>query len=255
MNRIIDVHAHLADMQNLDQVIERAGEAGVSEIVAVGMTLKSNERTLQIAEEYKNGAVRIVPALGLHPWDLEEDSIQPTIAQIRENVGKACGIGEVGLDYWLKDVKHSETKKNMQREAFRGVLALARQNDKPVTIHSRGAWEDCFNLVVDSRVKRAIFHWFSGPVELLRRIIECGFYVSATPAVGYSREHRAAILETPLENLLLETDSPVKYGSLESEPRHVIVTLEEVSKLKGMDPHKISAAATENSLALYGSTV
>ncbi len=53
----------------------------------------------------------------------------------------------------------------------------------------------------------------------------------------------------------IETDSPVKYGSLESEPRHVIVTLEEVSKLKGMDPHKISAAATENSLALYGSTV
>ncbi len=242
-------------MENLNQVVQRASEAGISAILAVGMTFESNARTLQIAEEFKHDAVRIVPALGLHPWNLKQDSIRPTITQIRENIERACGIGEVGLDYWLKDVKNNETKKHTQRDAFEETLTLARQNDKPVTIHSRGAWEDCITSVVNYHVKKAVFHWFSGPIESLKTIIDQGFYVSATPAVGYSKDHRAAILATPLENLLLETDSPVKYGSLQSEPRHVTVTLEEVSKLKGMTPTRISVATTENFLNLYGLTI
>ena len=251
MLRVVDTHAHLADLEDLDGAIKRAEEATVFAIVAAGTSFESNMKTLQIAEKYANSPVRVLPALGLHPWGLEKEKIEPTILQIKQNIEEAAGVGEVGLDYWLKDVRKDPVKQQIQQLAFGATLALAKQFDKPVTVHSRGAWEDCFDLIVNSGAKRAIFHWFSGPVSLLKRIVDRGFFVSATPAVAHSRDHRAAILEAPLESLVLETDSPVKYGEMVSEPKDVTMTLSEVSRLKHIAEDKVAEVTTSNFLLLF----
>jgi len=255
MFRVIDAHAHLAEMTALDDVIRRAGNLGVVAIVSMGTNLKSNMRSLQLAEEYASTSARVLPALGLHPWDLAQENVEAAILHMKQNARASIGIGEVGLDYWLKDVRRGPEKRQFQKTAFEQVLMLARQFDKPVTIHSRGAWDDCYDMVLASGVNEVIFHWFSGPIPLLRKIVDQGFFVSATPAITYSKDHRAAILETPLENLLLETDSPVQYGDLSSEPKDVLLTLNGVAELKGVAPDKIAEITTENFLSLYNVTL
>jgi len=251
MFKIVDTHAHLAEFENLSEVIQRANEAGVSAIVAAGMSLESNIRTLEIGGDFRSSPVRVLPCLGLHPWALANENVEATILQMRQNLQQADGIGEVGLDYWVRDARKDPVIKQAQQRAFREALELARQFNKPVTVHSRGAWQDCFDIGVSSGARKVIFHWYSGPMPLLKRIIHQGFYVSAGPAVRYSKDHRAAILETPLESLLLETDCPVKYMGIPSEPKDVVSTLSEVSKLKGVKERSVADATTRNFLGLY----
>lgn len=245
-----DVHAHLSEFKELAAIIQRATKAGVFAIVSMGMGLKANIRTLQIAEEYGR-PIEILPALGLHPWGLLEKEIKSTIMHMRQNMHKSTGVGEVGLDYWLKDVRKDSLKKEVQRSAFRETIKIAKQFDKPITVHSRGAWEDCFDILLELEAKNVVFHWFSGPIELAEKIVDQGFYISATPALEYSKDHRAAILNAPLDRILIETDSPVKYGDLTSEPKDVTVPLKEVSKLKNVKMEEVAEKTTQNFLSIY----
>jgi len=252
MNKVADAHAHLVELIDLDAVLERAAQAGVFAIVSMGVGLSSNTRNLKIAKEYNDDSVKIFPALGLHPWGLEKKDIRPTIEQIRQNIREIAGIGEIGLDYWRRDgsiIDHSKIE--IQHLAFKEAIKLAKEFDKPISVHSRGAWEDCFDIVVEQNVKKVIFHWFSGPLEIVKKIIDHGYYVSTTPALEYSKEHRSAILNTPLEHLLIETDSPVKYGDLKSEPKDVIISLREVSKLKNIGIDIVAEKTTRNFFSIY----
>jgi TatD DNase family protein len=112
-------------------------------------------------------------------------------------------------------------------------------------------------LVEDIGVKRAVFHWYTGPLNVLRDILAQGYSVSATLAADYHEEHRRAIREAPLGRLLLETDSPVVYRAgtefeHKSEPADVIRTLNAVAKLKDIEPGIVADKTTENALRLYG---
>ena len=139
----------------------------------------------------------------------------------------------------------------LQRKVFTGLLELAKKNGKPVSVHSRGAWQDCVGISREIGIKKAVFHWFSGPTSTLEEILENGYYVSATPAVAYSPEHRNIVMNTPLDNLLLETDSPVAYRGQISEPSHVLKTLAAVAELKGKE-EVIAEKTTSNSKHLFG---
>lgn len=251
MYRVADAHAHLSDMEGLEQVIQRAVDVGVCAVASMSMDLQSNVKTMRIAEKPWAAGLKILPCLGLHPWGLVEESIEPTLAYMRQNVERAAGLGEVGLDYWLKEVRKDQSKKSLQRLAFEETLKIAGEFNKPVTVHGRGAWEDCFNLAVSVGVKKAVFHWYTGPVKLLKQIFDEGYYVSATPALAYSKDHRAAISEASLENLLVETDAPVKYGLEASEPKDVTKTLLEVSRLKNVEIQQVAEKTYMNFSTLY----
>jgi len=108
-------------------------------------------------------------------------------------------------------------------------------------------------LVEEAQLKKVVFHWYAGGYSVLRDIINQGYFISASPAVEYHKEHRRAIKEVPLENLLLETDSPVIYQrgtelEYESRPAHILRVLRSVSKLKGMDENQIAEVTTNNAL-------
>jgi len=246
--RLVDSHAHLEELENLDTAIERARQIGVIAIIAVGSDYGSNSQVLEIAAKYPN---LVYPALGLHPGSLEKDvsSLERDLRFIEDRMEDTVAIGEVGLDYDKRVVARSG--KERQKEAFRSVLTLAKRYDKPAIIHSRYAWRDSFTLAEDAGVEKAIFHWYTGPTNVLKEILGRGYFVSATLAAEYHGEHRRAIRETPLRNLLLETDSPVTYRGRQAEPSDVSRVLQATAELKGLPPDVIAEATTENAWRLF----
>ncbi len=239
--RLIDGHAHLEDVPNVDAELARAKSSGLVAVIAVGSDEKSNDTVLSISKRH---ADFVLPALGLHPWNLRED-FENTVKSIETNVEECVAIGEVGLDFKY------QTPKELQVKAFKQVLDLAVRYDIPIIIHSRWAWREAFEMVRDAGVKRAVFHWYSGPIDILREILAFGYYVSATPAAEYSEPHRLALKEVPLDKLLLETDSPVKYRGIASTPSDVTKTLRAVAQLRGVEEKEMAEATTENAIRLF----
>ena len=249
---LIDTHAHLEDIKDLKGAIKRAAEVGVIAIIAVGSDYKSNLWIMRESQKYATKNLKIYPALGLHPWGLNFAKVKKTIDFIEKNVDRAVALGEVGLDYWYKDVRKNESKREMQRKVFQKILNIANKNNKPLSIHSRGAWIDCVNMVIEAGIKKAVFHWFSGPIEALKKILDYGYYVSATPAAAYSKEHRKIIARTPLENIILETDSPVVYAGEPAEPAHITKALNAVAELKKKRISVVAERTTENAKQIFG---
>ncbi len=247
--RLIDSHAHLEELEDLASALERARQSGVVAIVAVGSDPASNRKVLEIAAKYRGF---VYPAIGLHPG-LLNDTASPIDDQIRfieENLSDAVAIGEVGLDYHKRVVGVSS--KDLQHRAFGAVLGLAKRYGKPVIVHSRYAWRDSFALAAEADVDKAVFHWYTGPTNVLKDILDRGYFVSATLAVEYHAEHRRAVREAPLDNLLLETDSPVVYQGHRSEPADVSRVLQATADLKGLDPEEVAERTTANAQRLFG---
>jgi len=252
MYRLIDTHAHLDEMENIEQVIGAAKEAGLVAIVAVGSDLKTNEATLKLAESYKDF---VYPALGWHPWFIKKSDIDANLEFIESNVDKAVAIGEVGLDYHKR--VRAGADKDLQKRVLGEILSIARAGNKPALIHSRYAWRDAFEAVEVAGLEKAVFHWYTGTSSVLRDIVENRYYISVTPAVEYHEEHRRAVKEAPLDKLLLETDCPVVYqrgseNEFESSPADVIRSLKGAALLKGVSQAEIAKITTENAVRLFG---
>jgi len=249
---LVDTHAHLEDLESLDEALQRAEAAGIVAIITMGSGRESNLWALNESQRYEMENLKIYPAIGIHPWSMVSSNISEDVKFIEENVHRSVAIGEIGLDYWYREVRKNPEKKEQQKELFRRLLKIAKENGKPVSIHSRGAWMDCVEITIEMKVPKAVFHWFTGPEEALRKLLDHGYYISATPAANYSKEHRAAIRNTPLENILLETDSPVAYRGETAEPVHVLKSLSAVAELKGESEKKIAEETTENARRIFG---
>jgi TatD DNase family protein len=101
-------------------------------------------------------------------------------------------------------------------------------------------------MVKEAGLAKAVFHWYSGPLDILQDILAAGYLISATPALAYSPPHQAAVQAAPLSHILIETDAPVAYQEKISEPAHLLVTAKELSRLKGIDLSRVMEATTAN---------
>ncbi|MBI4301769.1 MAG: TatD family hydrolase [Chloroflexi bacterium] len=253
MYKLIDTHAHLEEIEDLEAALDRAKAAGVVAIVAVGMDYESNQKALELSAKYDSF---IYPALGLHPWELGSmgsEEVQHLLRFIEENIARSVAVGEIGLDYDKRVIKVAS--KDRQKEVFKDVLMLARKYNKPALIHSRYSWKDALTLTQEAGVKQAVFHWYAGPSSVLREIVAQGYFISATPAAQYHEEHRRAVREAPLDHLLLETDCPVEYGRetrYKSEPADILRSLKAAAELKGLEEGIVAEETTKNALKFFG---
>jgi TatD DNase family protein len=250
--RLIDTHAHLDEIEDVNSVLAEAKEAGLMAIIAVGVDIESNRKTLELAGKYKGF---VYAALGWHPEEIRESETGANLAYIEANINRAVGVGEVGLDYHKRI--RAVADKELQKSALVELLKIARAHNKPALIHSRYAWRDAFDIVNEAGIERAVFHWYTGTSSVLRDIIARGYYISVTPAVAYHEEHRRAVKEAPLDRLLLETDSPVVYGrgregEFRAGPADVARSLRGAAELKGLSEAEMAAVTTENALDLFG---
>lgn len=240
---MIDGHAHLNEIKEIDRVVERAVEVGIQGIVAVGMEIGSNRETLSLARRFPHF---VHPAIGYHPWSITLEGIDENLAFLEANAGSCVAIGEVGLDYGAK------VKKKIQREVFERILDIAKRHDMPAIIHSRYSHQRTYTMVREAGIVRAVFHWYSGPKDVLEAILGSGYLVSATPALAYSPPHQEAMRMAPLKQILIETDSPVVYQGKVSEPADLLITVRELSRIKNIPLEEAARITALNAESFYG---
>jgi len=251
MLRLIDTHAHLDEIENLEKVISEAEQVGITAIIAVGQDYESNQKVLDLAQKYIGF---VYPALGLHPWNIDTADEERDLVFIEANTDRVVGIGEIGLDYHKRVRQRAD--KNIQAQVLRRLLSIAKYHNKPALVHSRYAWRDALALVRESGIEKAVFHWYTGTSSVLRGIIDSGYYISVTPAVEYHEEHRRAVRATPSNRLLLETDAPVTYGrgterEFEARPSDVLRSLKATSTLIDVDESRLAESTTVNAINLF----
>ena len=252
MLEVVDTHSHLDEIENLENALTKASEAGVVSIIAVGSNHRSNQKIMDISHTH---AGFVYPALGLHPWELgtlDSNSVEATLKYIEDQIYRIVAIGEIGLDYDKRVIKVASEE--LQKDVLKQVLALAQKYGKPVSVHSRYAWKDTYDLVKEAGIKKSVFHWFTGFSSVLKEILNAGYFISATPAIEYHEEHRRAVKETPIERLLLETDSPVTYGRdnrYRAQPADVLRSLKVAAELKEIDEPDLARITTSNAVELF----
>jgi TatD DNase family protein len=243
---LIDTHSHLSSINNVNDVIHKAQGVGIKAIVAVGEDIVSSKATIILGKKFNE---YVYPAIGIHPTNSNENVLKAK-EFIEKNLKICLAIGEIGLDYWYKDARKNENIRKKQRELYITQLEIAESFNKPAIVHSRGAWEEAFELGKKYGPDKIVFHWYSGPLNVLEEILDSGFLISATPAAEYSKHLIGALEKAPLEQILIETDSPVKYHGRETEPSDILLTLKALAGLKNL-PEKDVAKVTTTSASKF----
>lgn len=247
---LTDTHTHLGDAAfdaDREAVLERARVAGVGAVIVVSETLEEVERNLELAECHPN----LWAAAGLFPTILDPDQGEAIEALARREREHLVAIGEVGLDYWkVKD----EGDREVQRAIFSRFVALARELDLPLNVHSRSAGRQTIELLLDLGAEKVQLHAFDGRAVKALPAVEAGYYFSVPPSIVRSRQKQKLVHRLPLENLLLETDSPVLGPDPDrrNEPANVRVSLEAIAELKEVAIEQVEEAVITNTRRLYG---
>jgi TatD DNase family protein len=240
---VMDTHVHLDQLNNPDQAILEARKAGLSAIIAVGMDIASNESILAFSRRYPG---IVYPAIGYHPWKISISGIRANLDFIEKHLKESVAIGEIGLDFKIP------LAREIQQGVFEEILGLAWKNNKPVIVHARLSHEESFETVRKQNLKKAVFHWYSGPMNILKDLLLMGYHISATPALGYSPKHREAITAAPLKQILIETDAPTPFQGVISSPAQVLEALRDLSKIKGIAIEEMALKTTRNAQEFFG---
>jgi len=249
----IDSHAHLCDPafdDDRDAAVQRLRDAGGGGVVCIGESIAAAERAAELAAKYPGF---VFATAGVHPHDAAEFDPERDSAAIRELVARgAVAIGECGLDY-----HYDHSPRAAQRAAFEAQLALAHEAGKPVVIHAREADDDIAAVLRAHAEVPAILHSFSSGPGLLRAGLDLRHYVSFSGMVTFKNwrlDH--AILETPLDRILVETDgpylAPAPHRGKRNEPAFVRHTAERVAAVRGLPVEELIAATAANAARVFG---
>lgn len=252
---LIDTHVHLnADQydDDLEEVMQRAGGAGIEKMVVVGFDRKTIERTMDLIEKYEN----VYGVIGWHPVDAIDCTDQDLewIESLSDHP-KIVGIGETGLDYHWDKSPH-----DVQKELFKKQIALAKKVKLPVIIHNREATRDCIEILKSEGAHETggIMHAFSGNESDADTVIGMNFHVSLGGPVTFknAQEPKDIAVHVPIERLLVETDAPFltphPYRGKRNEPAYVKLVAEKIAELRGMSYEDLAAQTTRNAEALFG---
>ncbi len=252
---LIDTHAHLFYPNfngELDQVIDRARNAGVEYIIVPGTDLASSSQAIDLADKYE----MIYAAVGIHPHDTKEweDSLIDKIEELARHE-KVVAIGEIGLDYYY-DFSPRET----QIHAFEKQIELALKLDLPIIVHNRESNDDLMNIIRKNKESglRGQFHCFAGSLEDARELIEMKHLISFPGNITFKKadDIRKILRGISIESLLLETDAPfmtpVPYRGQRNEPAYLTIVAEEVAKQHDLSIEDVARTTSYNSYKLFG---
>jgi TatD DNase family protein len=206
---LIDAHAHLNRYDELtDKALDEIENYKVF-TVSNSMDIQSYKENLAIAEKSRY----ILPTFGIHPWVAHE--YMHKLTECDDFIEKSPILGELGLDYHF--VKDSSLYP-AQRKLFEYFVARTAEHNKIVNLHTKGAEEDIFKLLEKYDIRRAIIHWYSGPLGTLKKFIDKGFYFTVGVELLFSEHIRRIARNIPEDLLLTETDNPGGYEWLAGTP-------------------------------------
>ena len=235
-----------------DTTVAQAREAGVEALVCVGTDLASSRRAVELADRHPE----VRATVGLHPHDASrlDEEWDALAALARDRADVVVGIGEGGFDFFYE---HSD--RAAQEAAFRAQVALARDLDRALVIHSRDAWDDTFRVLGDAGVpRRTVFHCFTGGPGEARRALALGAYVSFSGIVSFKNadDVRAAAAVVPLDRLLVETDAPylapVPHRGRPNRPAWVVEVGAALAAAAGRSVDEVADATRRNAREVFG---
>jgi TatD DNase family protein len=244
---VIDTHAHLDALDDPDDAVARAREAGVARILTVGTDVAGCRRALELADAHDG----VYAILGIHPH-AANDATDGDVAEVRSLLAhpKAVGAGEMGLD-WFRDYAPREK----QLSLFESMLDVARATGKPAVIHTRAADDDTLAALRDFD-GRVVLHCFSSP-HLLEPALERGWYVSFAGNASFPKavDLRLAAREVPADRILAETDTPYlapqAVRGRRNEPAFVMHTLAALAQARDEDPDELGRQIDANATACF----
>jgi TatD DNase family protein len=246
----IDAHSHI---DRYDLVDERALASALDEIrqhriltISNSMDLPSYQRNLEIGERCR----WVVPIFGVHPWRAPEYADR--LDGLAEAIEHSPMIGEIGLDHHFVE---DPSAYPAQRKVLEFFLEAAREQDKIVTLHTKGAEGEILALLDQVDLRRVIVHWYSGPLDVFRELVARGVYMTVGIEVLYSEQIRTIAQEIPLGQLLTETDNPGGPSGFLGEPGRPVLIQEVVrgvAAARGTTAEAILRAVQANWRALIG---
>lgn len=251
---LIDTHTHLNDDKfalDLDEVIQRANEAGVERIIVCGYDLQSSRDAIDLACKFDC----VYATVGVHPHDAKsyDKEVEDAIVELSSHP-KNLAIGEIGLDF-----HYDFSPRDKQAAAFEAQIDLAASLDLPIVVHSRESNPEVMNILRSraADISGGVFHCFSGDSDFAKSVLDIGFYIGIDGPVTYkaSKKLRDVVGMCPLDRLLIETDcpylTPVPFRGKRNEPAYVRYVAEEIALIKGLALHDIASATTRNAMRLF----
>jgi len=251
---LFDTHTHLNAEEfneDRDEVIQRAKDAGVTNMVVVGFDRPTIQRAMEIIDQYEH----IYASVGWHPVDAI-DMTDEDLAWIEEltHHPKVVALGEMGLDYHWDKSPH-----DVQKEVFRKQIALARRLKMPIIIHNREATEDIVRILEEENAGEigGIMHCYSADWETAEKCMDMNFYISFGGPVTFKNAKLPKVVaeKVPLERLLIETDcpflSPHPFRGKRNEPARVTLVAEQLAQLKNISYEELAQITTTNAKRLF----
>lgn len=243
MSLLIDAHAHL-DHQlligKIDEIINRAKNAGLKHIVTNGINPETNRISLELSKKYDI----VECAMGLYPRNILKRDIEKgccplkhadfdvdrEIEFMRKNKNSIAAIGEVGLDF-------TDGEDKGQIDDFSKIISLAEELKKPVIVHSRKAERKCVEMLESSSLRKVAMHCFCGKKSLVKKIADNGWLLTAPTTIVRSQQFQEIAENTPISQLFCETDSPYlsPFKEQTNEPAYVIESYKKIAEIKNMD--------------------
>jgi TatD DNase family protein len=250
---LIDSHSHF-DHRRFDQdrpdVWQRAQDVGVAKQIIPAVTAADWPRVKETCASLPG----LLPAYGLHPMFCHEhkDADLQLLAEWIEQE-QPVALGECGLDFYIEN-----PNRERQQKLFEAQLEIASEQNLPVIIHARNAVEDVIITLKKYPDLRGVLHSYSGSLQQANRLIEMGFLMSFGGPVTYpnARRLQQIVAELPLEQIMLESDSPdqpdIEHRGQRNEPSYLPLILQKISEIRDEPAELIAAQTTANALRLFG---
>ena len=251
---LFDTHSHYNDKafnEDLESVLDKVKNAGVTRLVCIGYNLKSSKQAVELAKKYDF----IYATCGISPNDINENSLEELeeIYELAKNNKKVVAIGEIGLDYyWNKENKEA------QKELFIRQIELANKLDLPITIHSRDAHTDTIDVLNQVKCDNTgIFHCCPLNRELVKEALKLDFYISLSGVITFKNTKNAddIINLVQEDRLLIETDSPYlspePYRGKRNDSRNVKYVAQKIAEIKGLTLEEVAKITYENAMRIF----
>ena len=253
---IIDSHCHLdypSLYENLEEVVKRAEFNKVNKLLTICTTLESFEKIKLIIEKYKN----IYGTFGIHPHESNEykNIDSKFIINLKKKYKKVIGIGETGLDFF-----YNYSDKKIQKKSFIEHIEAASQLNIPLIVHSRDAENDTYEILKSEKKNsnlKILIHCFTGSQNFANKLLDLGCYISVSGIITFQNSIELAntVSFIPIENLLVETDSPYlsphPLRGKSNEPSYIVHTINKLSQIKNISKEDVIAYTTNNFQKLF----
>ena len=246
---MIDTHAHILSefYDNIEDVIQHLKNKNIINVINCGDSIKSSLEIIELSKKYKD---YMLPAIGIHPDNIDTDynKIKDLEKLIKNN--KIVGIGEIGLDYY-----HNKENKEEQIKLFSQQIDLAEKYNLPIIVHTRDSIQDCFNIL-KSKHSKGIIHCFSGSLEMAKEFIKLGYYLGIGGVITFKNSKLYKVIEQiDLSYIVLETDSPFlspePHRGTKNTPSNIIFVAQKIAEIKQLNIDEVIRITTNNARKIF----